>query len=105
MGFASFIPFLRSINRRKRPNMRLEFDYESRKGIQKIERKNVRQLSAREIAQIRFMLSQDKKVKRKRQLLILAISIIALITLVWLFLFLFNWFAAQPADIYNPNVR
>ncbi len=103
MSFASLIPFLRSINRRKRPNMRLEFDYKSRKGIQKIAHKKVKKLSAREIAQIRFMLSQDKKVKRKRELMMLGVSLIALIILVWIFLLVFNWFAAQPADIYNPN--
>jgi hypothetical protein len=105
MGFASMIPFIKSINRRKRPNLRLEFDYESRKGIRKIERKEVKKLSAREIAQIRFIISERKKEKQKRQLLMLGISIIAVVLIVIIFLAIFNWFAAQPADIYNPNAR
>jgi hypothetical protein len=104
MGFASMIPFLNSINRRKRPNMRLEFDYESRKGISKVEYKETKKLTAREIAQIRFMISLAKKAERHRSLLLLGISIIVLALLIWGFLELFTWFEQQPNDIFTPNV-
>jgi uncharacterized membrane protein len=103
MGFASFIPFIKSINRRRRPNMRMAFDYESRKGIQSITHKKTKKLTAREIARIRFMLQQDKKAKQKRQWLMLAVSLVLLAVFVGLFLLIFNWFAAQPADIYHSN--
>ena len=103
MGFSSMIPFINSINRRKRPNMRLELDYKSRQGTHKVEHKEVKKLSAREIAQIRFMISLAKKAERHRNLLLLALSVVVLALLVWGFLELFAVFQNQPKDIFTPN--
>jgi len=98
----SMMASLRS-NRRKRPNMRLEFDYKSRQGIHHVEHKTLKKLSAREIAQIRFMISLAKKAERYRMLLMLALSIVILALLIWGFLELFAWFEHQPKDIFTPN--
>jgi hypothetical protein len=104
MGFSSFISIVNSINRRNRPSMRLPLDYKSRQGIHKVEYKETKRLSAREIAQIRFMISLAKKAERHRSLLLLGISIIVLALLIWGFLELFTWFEQQPNDIFTPNV-
>lgn len=105
MGFASFIPLVKSVTRRKRPNLRLEFDYKSRQGIKDVQYKETKKLSAREIAQIRYVISLQQKTERYRQLILLGLSVILLALLIWGFLALFNWFAAQPEDIFNPNAK
>ena len=83
--------------------MRIEFDYKSRKGIRDFRFKQNKKLSAQQIAQLRFAVEQNKKHRLRNQALLFGISIVLLALLVWGFLLLFNWFAAQPADIYNPN--
>ncbi len=99
---AAMVASLRT-NRRNRPNMRLEFDYQSRKGVRNFRFRKNKKLTAQQIAQLRFAIEQNKKHRLRNQLLVLAISIVLLTLLIWGFLALFNWFAAQPADIYNPN--
>ena len=85
--------------------MRLEFDYKSRQGIKGVEYKETKKLTAREIAQIRYMVRLRQRTRGYRQLIILLISIAVLALLVWGFIAVFQWFASQPADIYNPNAR
>lgn len=84
--------------------MRLPLDYKSRQGIHKVEYKETKKLSAREIAQIRFMISLAKKTERYRSLLLLLLSVAVLALLVWGFLELFTWIGNLPKDIFTPNV-
>lgn len=101
---SAMLASLRS-NRRKRPNMRLELDYRSRQGIKNVEYKKTKKLTAKEIAQIRLIVAERNKHRVRNQLLFLALSLVLLGLILWGFLLLVNWFAAQPADIYNPNAR
>lgn len=99
---AAMVASLRT-NKRKRPNMRIEFDYKSRRGIRNFRFRQNKKLSAQQISQLRFAVEQNRKHRLRNQIIVLIISIVLLGLLIWGFLLVFNWFAAQPSDIYNPN--
>lgn len=66
--------------------MRLEFDYRSRQGISGVDHKEIKPLTRKEIAQLRYYLEQAKRNKRKYQFLAVLISLVALALIVFLFL-------------------
>ena len=92
----------RQLQRRRnsKPNIRLKFDYRSRQGITAVERKEVKPLTAKEIAQLRYYLDDAKRNKRKYQILAVFISLAALVGLVFLFLELVKFLQHQPDDIF-----
>ena len=91
--------------RKTKPNMRLAFDYKSRKGVKKIKHAKHKQLTAKEIAQLRFYIDEAKRNKRKYQIIALLISVVLLVAVVFLFLELFEYVRNRPDEFFSYPKR
>lgn len=87
-------------NRRKRPNMRLEFDYNSRKGVRNFRYRKTKPLSAQQSAHWHETALTAKKRRQRKQLLGAIVSVVILFLVVWGFTSLFYWLVALPGDIF-----
>lgn len=104
MSFASYsAAILRNLKKRRktRPNMRLEFDYRSRQGISGVDHKEIKPLTRKEIAQLRYYLDDAKRKKRKYQFLAVLISLAALALIVFLFLELVEYLQDSPPGFFR----
>lgn len=89
-------------NRRHTPNMRVEFDVASHQHYFKFKHgKRPKQLSAKEIAQLRVSIEMAKRHRVKYQILAVLISIVLLAALVWGVWFFICWLQELPADVYH----
>lgn len=65
------------------PNLRKPFDYQSRKGISKIEHKQQKALSAQELQELRDKIRQENKKHNKKLALAIVITLLICLIAFW----------------------